>query len=93
MKNSQITVIELVKPEDVQTYRDATGLVLEVGNFVVQGILNDTPEGIRVFPNAEKAMEYISEKVFASTLKGAVLKGPKKATGIKAAKIAKKKNK
>lgn len=76
MKNSQITVIELVTAEGVQSYRDSTGLVLEVGNFVVQGILNDTPEGIRVFHDADLASEYISKKVFTATLRGAVLKGP-----------------
>ena len=86
MKNSQITVIELVTAEDVQSYRDATGLVLEIGNFVVQGILNDTPEGIRVFHNAELANEYISKKVFTKTLKGAVLKGPKPKKTAKAKK-------
>lgn len=63
MRNSQITITEIQTLDDVTHYRDATGFVLEVGNFIVQGILNDTPEGIRIFSNKDDALAYIAEKL------------------------------
>lgn len=63
MKTSNPWIIELESEEDVLTYRHANGLVLEVGNAVVSGMLNDTPEGIRVFNNIGDALVYLAESI------------------------------
>jgi len=63
MKNSNVVITEIESDVDVKSYRDSTGFVLSPGNFVVHGILNDTPEGIRIFQTREDALAYIAEKV------------------------------
>ena len=91
MKNSQITITEIESDLDVKSYRDATGIVLAVGNFVVQGILNDTPEGIRIFQTREDALAYIAEKVCgADKPKKSKAKKGAKAVSTKKPKKAKK---
>ena len=63
MKTSMPTIIEIENENDVQTYRDSTGFIFPVGTFVVSGILNDTPEGIRPFFSSDDALAYIAEKI------------------------------
>ena len=47
MKHSQPQFTTIESSSDVQTFRDATGDVLEIGQTVMQGIVNDTPTGRR----------------------------------------------
>lgn len=64
MINSQLTVTKLENAKDVQSYRDSTGVVLAVDSYVVQGILNDVPEGIRYFSTLKEAKTYVNDRIF-----------------------------
>lgn len=65
MKTAMPTIIEIETKDDIQDYRNSTGYVLAVGQTVVSGIINDTPTGLRVFPDCKAAMEYISSTMMS----------------------------
>ena len=86
MKTLLPTIIKIENEADVNSYRNSTGFTFPIGTITVSGIMCDNPEGIRPFFSSEDALVYIGEKIADS-------KPVKKATGPKAAKIAKKKAK
>ena len=64
MKHTQPIVAVLESDQDVQTFRDSTGIVLEVGNAVLKGDCAGSPTGIRIFPNELELWAFVlSESV------------------------------
>ncbi len=64
MKQTQPIVAVLESDQDVQTFRDSTGIVLEVGNAVLKGDCAGSPTGIRIFPNELELWAFVvSESV------------------------------
>ena len=53
--NPQFVVVETAK--DVQTKRDASGEVFDIGETEMQGIVNSAPSGRRRYPNEIAAYE------------------------------------
>ena len=67
MKTSDLIVTVIESEDDVQSYRDSTGMVFPAGSCIVKGILNDSPEGIRPFMSVDAAREYVNETVFGES--------------------------
>lgn len=69
IKQSQPIMATIEDAAGVQATRDATGLVLDIGQTTVKGDVADSPLGIRIYPNEQAAWENLASKSLGQSMK------------------------